>query len=82
VGGPFDGGTARAARLAVAWLDEQGGAYEAPGGGRAPYHLEANGRWVFAGHGARECPVCGCFVRQRAEDGSRLLSCPLCGGSL
>jgi hypothetical protein len=81
VGGPFDGGTARAARLAVAWLDEQGQAHDRPGAGRAAYHVGTRGQWMFAGHGARECPKCGCFAGRR-EDGTACVACPLCGAAL
>jgi hypothetical protein len=76
-GGPYDGLHAKAARKAVAYIDERGRAWNEPGIGRVLYR-NGGRRWRFMGGNAYRCHGCGAFVGQRA-DGSMSPTCPLCG---
>jgi len=76
LGGPHDGREACAARDAIAYLDENGRAWQKSAPGRALYEQDG-GSWSFLGLGAYRCK-CGAYVKQR-PDGMPTLPCPLCG---
>jgi hypothetical protein len=79
IGGPLDGRYADIIPDGFAWLDGDGRAHRHAGPGRYCYQC-VNARWVFAGHGARECE-CGAFVRPDPATGRALPACPLCGAA-